>query len=286
MDRKIRALDVFSHRKRNSLRYAASEKGAVFSFMERRKFMTISNILNARSLSELLDAADEFCKNALLRDNDDECMELKAQIEAATGSDYLIILSSYMAVAEDGDEVVEALYEFVSNCRMFAEADEEETVQISKEEFEAVLDECEGKCEVLSCIEAEGTLNIAELPMLSRSVELCVKEKNDVINILLPRVNIQEDKEKYIANLIGTTLYRVISKKFDADYIKHEINRYIPTSRIVERSAKEMFVDYFYDVLKYKDRKPGIYTHFDKHMERVMILEFYRRIIQEYFKTQ
>ena len=29
-----------------------------------------------------------------------------------------------------------------------------------------------------------------------------------------------------------------------------------------------------------------IYTHFDKHMERVMILEFYRRIIQEYFKTQ
>ena len=81
-------------------------------------------------------------------------------------------------------------------------------------------------------------------------------------------------------------IYRAISKKFDADFIKHEINRYIPTSRIVERSAKEMFVDYFYDVLKYKDRKPGIYTHFDKHMERVMILEFYRRIIKEYFKTQ
>ena len=209
--------------------------------------MTISSILNAKSLSELLDAADEFCKNALLRDNDDECMELKAKLEDATGNDYLTILSSYMVVAEDGDEVVEAMYEFVSNCRMFAEADEEE-------EFEAVLDECEDKCEVLSCIEAEGTLNIAELPMLSRSVELCVKEKNNVINILLPRVNIQEDKEKYIANIIGTTLYRVISKKFDADYIKYEINRYIPTSRIAERSAKEMFVDYFYDVLKYKDR--------------------------------
>ena len=214
--------------------------------------MTISNLLNARSLSELLDAADEFCKNALLRDNDDECMELKAKLEEATGNDYLMILSSYMVVAEDGDEVVEALYEFVSNCRMFVEADEEETVQISKEEFEAVLDECESKCEVLSCIEAEGTLNIAEVPVLSRSIEICVREKNDVINIILPKCNIQEDKEKYIANIIGTTLYRVISKKFDADYIKHEINRYIPTSRIVERSAKEMFVDYFYDVLKYE----------------------------------
>lgn len=248
--------------------------------------MAIRDIINAKSLSELLDAADEFCHNALLRDNDDECMELKEKLEEAVGNDYLTILSSYMVVAEDGDEVVEALYEFVSNCRMFVEADEEETVQISKEEFEAVLDECESKCEVLSCIEAEGTLNIAEVPVLSRSIEICVREKNDVINIILPKCNIQEDKEKYIANIIGTTLYRVISKKFDADYIKHEINRYIPTSRIVERSAKEMFVDYFYDVLKYKDRKPGIYTHFDKHMERVMILEFYRRIIKEYFKTQ
>jgi len=248
--------------------------------------MAIRDIMNAKSLSELLDAADEFCQNALLRDNDDECMELKEKLEEAVGNDYLTILSSYMVVAEDGDEVVEALYEFVSNCRMFVEADEEETVQISKEEFEAVLDECESKCEVLSCIEAEGTLNIAEVPVLSRSIEICVREKNDVINIILPKCNIQEDKEKYIANIIGTTLYRVISKKFDADYIKHEINRYIPTNRIVERSAKEMFVDYFYDVLKYKDRKPGIYTHFDKHMERVMILEFYRRIIKEYFKTQ
>lgn len=248
--------------------------------------MTIGNILNARSLSELLDASEEFCKNAILRDNDDECMKLKAKLEETTCNDYLTILSSYMVVAEDGDEVVEALYEFVSNCRMFVEADEEETEQINKEEFEAVLDECESKCEVLSCIEAEGTLNIAEFPMISGCVELCVKEKNDVINVFLPRINIQEDKEKYIANLIGTTLYRVISKKFDAEYIHHEINRYIPTNRTVERSAKEMFVDYFYDVLKYKDRKPGIYTHFDKHMERVLILEFYRRIIKEYFKTQ
>ena len=248
--------------------------------------MTISNILNARSLLELLDAADEFCKNAILRDNDDECMELKAKLEVVTNNDYLTILASYMSVAEDGDEVIEALYEFVSNCRMFAETDEEETQQISKEEFEAVLDECESKCEVLSCIEAESTVNIAEIPMMSRSVELCVKEKNEVINIFLPRISTLDDKEKYIANIIGTTLYRVICKRFDVDYIKHEINRYIPTSRIDERSAKEMFVDYFYDVLKYKDRKPGIYTHFDKHMERVLILEFYRRIIKEYFKTQ
>ena len=102
--------------------------------------MTISNILNSRSLSELMDAADEFCKNALLRDNDDECMELKAKLENATGNDYLTILSSYMVVAEDGDEVVEALYEFVSNCRMFAEADEEETAE---EIAEAIADKKE-----------------------------------------------------------------------------------------------------------------------------------------------
>ena len=43
--------------------------------------------------------------------------------------------------------------------------------------------------------------------MISRSVELCVREKNDVINILLPKVYIQDDKEKYIADIIGTTLW-------------------------------------------------------------------------------
>ena len=79
--------------------------------------MAIRNILNAKTLLELLDAAEEFCKNAIMRDDDNDCMELKDKLEQVTDNDYLTILSSYMSVAEDGDEVIEAIYEFVANCR-------------------------------------------------------------------------------------------------------------------------------------------------------------------------
>lgn len=54
--------------------------------------MNINNILNAKTLSELLNAADEFCKNAIMRDDDSECMELKEKLEQATDNDYLTML--------------------------------------------------------------------------------------------------------------------------------------------------------------------------------------------------
>lgn len=248
--------------------------------------MNINAILKTSTLQELLAALEEFCKNAIIRDDDTECMELKAGIEMAESNDYFLILSSYLAAAEDGDEVIEALYEFVSNCRTFVEAEEETTEQITKDEFEAVLTECEEKCAVRTCIEAEHILNIAEVPMASRCTELCIREKNSSINIFLPKHDVQvcADKEKHIANLIGTALYKVISRKIEPDYIFQEMKRYIPMCRTEEKSAKNLFVEYFYDVVKYKDRKPGIYTHFDKHMERVLVIGFYARIIQEYFR--
>ena len=34
----------------------------------------------------------------------------------------------------------------------------------------------------------------------------------------------------------------------------------------------------------YKERKPGIYTKFDEHMKRVIVLEYYKKIIQLYLE--
>ena len=56
--------------------------------------MTTCDILKAESLSELLVAIDGFCKEAIVRDNDDVCMELKERLDCADGNDYFIILSS------------------------------------------------------------------------------------------------------------------------------------------------------------------------------------------------
>ena len=48
-------------------------------------------------------------------------MELKERLDCADGNDYFIILSSYMAAADNGDEVIDALCEFAANCRTFEE---------------------------------------------------------------------------------------------------------------------------------------------------------------------
>ena len=50
----------------------------------------------------------------------------------------------------------------------------------------------------------------------------------------------------------------------------------------VLQSANKLLFNKRDSVILYKERKPGIYTEFDDHMRRVIVLEFYRRIIASY----
>lgn len=242
--------------------------------------MKINDILNAKSLSELLDVAEKFCKNAVMRDDDSESMELKEKLEQVTDNDYLTMLSAYMSAAEDGDEIIDAIYEFVSNCRTFTEADKENTKQITKDEFEAVLDECEDKCGIESYMEIEGyTLKIAEVPMIQECQANLMKFKGNDILLYLPMVDKNTDSKQYIAEEIGGMLYETVIRKLKPDIVLQELHRYIPETRKSNESAKQLFRKYFYSVVKYKERKPGIYTEFDEHMKQVIHTEFYQRII-------
>lgn len=236
--------------------------------------------MKAESLSELLNAIDDFCKEAIVRDNDNVCMELKERLDCADGNDYFIILSSYMAAADNGDEVVDALCEFAANCRTFTETDKENATQITKGEFEAVLDECEDKCGIESYMEFEGyTLKIAEVPMIQKCQENLMKFKGNNILLCLPMVDKNIDTKQYIAEEIGGILYETVIRKLKPDIVLQELHRYIPETRKSNESAKQLFRKYFYSVVKYKERKPGIYTEFDEHMKQVLNMEFYRRII-------
>ena len=127
--------------------------------------MLIRKIAESSSLQELLELLDEFCIKAYLRDDDSECLNLKDTLEKAENNDLSVLLSAYLCACEDGDEIIEAIHEFTDNCRGFIETDEEVTQQVTKAEFEAVLDECETKCAAVSCIETEYSINIAEIPM-------------------------------------------------------------------------------------------------------------------------
>lgn len=93
------------------------------------------------------------------------------------------------------------------------------------------------------------------------------------------------DTKQYIAEEIGGILYETVVRKLKSDIVLRELHRYIPETRKSNKSAKELFRKYFYSVVKYKERKTGIYTEFDEHMKQVLDMEFYRRIIAMCYGT-
>lgn len=80
---------------------------------------TIERIVNATGLSELLNEIDTFCEESYMREDDTECMELVKMVKSKEDSDIHVLLGSYLSICEDGDEVIESLYEFASNCISF-----------------------------------------------------------------------------------------------------------------------------------------------------------------------
>lgn len=246
--------------------------------------MPVNKIMKSNSIIDLLDAIDDFCRENGVRDDDNACFELKKELEKSEDNELLTLLSTYLCVAEDGDEIIESLYEFVSNCRGFAEADMDMTQQVTKDEFETVLDECEEKCNLKSCIEKEHKLNVVCVDAYNEEQEFVLKIKNNNINLIIPKNDINIDSNQYIAEELGTILYEVLVKKFKPEYILSELNRYIPETRNSHKTTIEHFQKYFYDVVLYKERKTGIYTEFDEHMKRVLNMEFFRRIIVQYLR--
>ena len=127
-------------------------------------------------------------------------------------------------------------------------------------------------------------MNLIEIGAYQQHREFSIKHKGTEINLLLPRVDVSVDVRKYIAEELGKLLYDILKEKLGTDYVTKELNRYIPETREVHISTRNLFAEYFYDVVLYQERKPGIYPNFDDHMKRVMTLGFFEKIIGHYLK--
>ena len=101
---------------------------------------------------------------------------------------------------------------------------------------------------------------------------------------MLPKVEIHNDTKRYIAEELGTILYDVLKSKISPEILLYELNRYIPETRESKDTVKQLFREYFYSVVLYKERKPGIYLKFDVHMKQVLDIEYYKRIIVRHLK--
>lgn len=240
--------------------------------------MLIDQILSAPSLFALLEQLNEFCMQSYMRKNDEMCMELKNRLEKVEDNDLLVMLFSYLVSCDDGEEIMGALYEFISICQGFIDEDEQAAQQITKAEVEAVLDEGEEKCGLKSCIEKEHTLNMAEVIGLNRYREFTVRKKGSCINLLLPRIDLDADIKRYIAEDLGSIFYEILQTRLDPEMITYEMKRYIPETRGMTDPTRQLFRRYFYDVICYQSRKPEIYTEFHEHLRRVIVVEFFKRM--------
>lgn len=83
------------------------------------------------------------------------------------------------------------------------------------------------------------------------------------------------DIKQYISEDMGSILFCVLKTRIKPEYIKKEMHRYIPETRESDKCVKQNFIKYFYDVVLYKERKPGIYPNYDEHMRRVIVVEFF-----------
>lgn len=248
-----------------------------------KRKMSLQKIIESDTLFELLETLEDFCVKSLMRSDDKEVMELKDGIEKSE-NDYLKILSSYLCTCEDGDDVIDSIYEFVANCKGFAEADKENTQQVTKDEFEKILDECEDKCGIKSCIESEHTINVAEVDAVNNYEEFNLRMRETYINLFLPRIDKSVNKREYISGQLGLMLYDVLRTKIPEDKIRHEICRYVPEKAGSPKSARFLFKELFYNVVQYKKNKPRVYTELNLHLKRVIILEFFRDMIVRYKK--
>lgn len=246
--------------------------------------MSLNKILNADTLLDLIEAINAFCRETYISEHDEICMELKEKVISAENNDLLMLLASYLSSADDADEVIDSLYEFVGNCKGFVEADESVTTKVTKKKFEAVLDECEEKCALKTCIEKKHSLHVAAVDLYNEYREFSIKRKNNNINIILPRIDSNIDIRQYISEELGLVLYGVLTTKFTPEYIETEMNRYIPETIQNTVSICALFRQYFYDVVLYSERKPDVYPKYDEHIKRVLSLEFFKRIIVQYLK--
>ena len=158
------------------------------------------------------------------------------------------------------------------------------TRQITKAEFEVILDECEDEYMLETCIENKYEIKTAEISAYSECRERDVRFKENNICVLLPRIDINTDTKKYMSDTIGGILYKIVETKIRPEVMRYEINIYIPATRNSEESTKKLFKKYFYDVVIHKDRKQGIYLKFDDHMRLLFSIEFFKKLIVQYIR--
>ena len=215
----------------------------------------IERILNAKTIPGLNRTVSNFWMAFCEREGDGVLLSLLKALENKTDSRIHRWLYSYLPPCNDGEEFMDALIKFETDCEAFHNVKKEKTIQISEKEFMDIVEECNEVCRIKQLLSEVYDLNIIEADKSVDSQENCYLIVDKTLNIFLPRVPIDTNIKKYIGEILGLLLYELEVQKSGSFRVCKNL-RY--NSKKIKKSnltTQELYKICFYEMFIADDNK-------------------------------
>lgn len=213
----------------------------------------IERILNAKTIPGLSRAVQNFWYEYGERYGDDILLILQDELKNKNDSSIHRWLYSYLPQCENGDEFMDALIDFQVDCEAFHNINKEDTVQITETEFINVVEGFGDACEIKKLLTKVYDLNVIETDKGVASQETCFLIIGRTLNIFLPRVPAETNKEKYIGETIGLLLYEIETHRYGAFRMRKNLGLNSKKLKKSELTTQELYKILFYDVFFERD---------------------------------
>lgn len=215
----------------------------------------IERILNAKTIPGLNRTVSNFWLEFCEREGDGILLSLLKALENKTDSSLHRWLYSYLPPCNDGEEFMDTLIMFETDCEAFHNVKKEETIQISKKEFINIVEDCNEFCEIKPLLSEVYDLNIIETDKGVNSQENCYLIIDKTLNIFLPRVPVDTNIKKYIGEILGLLLYELEVQKSGCFRVCKNLGYNSKKIRKSNLTTQELYKICFYEMFIADDNK-------------------------------
>ena len=208
----------------------------------------IERILNAKTILGLNRAVSDFWFGFNERESDDILHLLMDAVKNKTDSGIHRWLYSYLPPCNDGEEFMDALILFETDCEPFYNVKKDITIQITEKEFMEIVEECSKYCELKELLSEVYNLNIIETDKGVYSQENCYLIVDKTLNIFLPRVTKETNIRKYIGGFIGLLVYELEVQQLGNFRVSKNLKYNTKKIKKSNLTTQELYKICFYDL--------------------------------------
>lgn len=214
----------------------------------------LDNILKAKSLEGLKKAVGFYRLVAVDEGESGEIFVsvLEDDLSLKTESPMHQMLLSFLKNTQNNQEVVNALANFSLICEMFRRAKKAETQQITVAEFNEVMATLEKRNGVKTVLAENYKITLIESNMSIWNDEHCIIILEKEMFVLLPRIENNIDKKKYISRLIGLCLFEMCNDLCSFKHMLKVVEDFEHRMENGRKIAMDLFANKMYEQLTKK----------------------------------